>query len=343
MTISNRDIKRVARQIFASSRAIVTPFYNREKSKREVAELFQNIEALRGSVVLISAPMGTGKTFFIDQVTKEIGIHERAKPLLIGELKSESDLKREKGDVLFVDEGDIKTNWSDLNRGARVLGEHLREDGRVGLLLGDFVLRNDDLAKHLPSPRYLQTFEPVNRAFLEGVIRQRLDTYLNAGRGQDIVDPGLYDILVPDGTAFVNSFRAVLSFLENLVRTLPNDAKPCRLTVDLAKDFTRENFEPALTTDRQEDFLNRFLDFLAANHPGGSGLAPGFDRQQMFMLAKQCGYADWSSFQDEIVDPFGEQGLLLARGIPGLDEDGRFARWREPYYPSLPLMLTAEG
>lgn len=340
MTVTNKDMKRAARQVFAASRAIVTPFYNRDVSKKDVADLFANRERLKGNVLLIAAPMGTGKTFFIDQVANTLGIAGRAKPLLVGEI-TEKDLKGDTEDTIFVDEGDIKTNWSDLVRGVRLLGEHVRENNQIGLLLGDYTLRNPDLAGLLPNPRHLLSFEPLDEKFLRGVLRQRLEEYLNVRMETQIVDDDLIRALIPEGTAFVNSFRAILTFLESLVRTLPGDTKPCRLTLDMARNFMTETFDPVLSTDRQGEFLNRFLDHLAQNHRGGLGLEHGFSNDQLMLLAKQAGFENWESFKDEVIKPFGEQGLLLGRGVPGLGPDGQFERWREPFYPSLQLILMS--
>lgn len=340
MTVSNREVKRAARQIFASSRAIVTPFYNRERSKQEVATLFQNKDSLRGSTILIAAPMGTGKTFFIDQVSQTLGLAGRTRPLLVGEV-SDKDLRGGDGDVLFVDEGDIKTNWSDLVRGIETIGARLKDSDQIGLVLGDFTLRNTDLASKLPGPRYIKTFEPLTEEFLRGVLDQRFKEYLNEDKGSETIEPELMRTLIPEGTAWVNSFRTILTFLESLTRTLPSNTKPFKLTLSMARDYIAETFEPVLTTQQQADFLNVFLDFLAANHPEGAGLGTGFNNDQLMILGKQTGYDAWSTFRDEIVDPFGEQGFLLGRGIPALDDTSTFARWREPFYPSLHLLLLA--
>lgn len=342
MPITNRDVKRASRQLFASSRAIVTPFYNRVASRQEISELFADPAVLRGSTVIVSAPMGTGKTFFIDQIARHIGVVGRATPLIVKEV-SERDLARERGKVVFIDEGDIKSDWSSLVRGIETIGAHVKESGVPSLVLGDYVLRNPKLVEKLPEPRFLRSFEPLDREFLQGVVRQRLQHYLGASRSQDVIVPDLYDVLAPDGMAQVNSFRTILSFLEGLVGTLPFNGDTCRLTVEMATQFVSDNFNPSLSTERQGEFLNRFLDLLADSHPRGEGLDQGLSKEQMFELARAAGYTTWGSFQEEVIDRFGDLGLLVSRGIPGPDDKGAFARWVEPYYPSLLLMLLAEA
>ena len=341
MTINNQDIKRAATQLFASTRAYATPFYNREKSKEEIKSLFANLDPLRGGAVFISAPLGSGKTFLIDQVAPDLGITGRARTLLLGETRT-AELKKTRGEVLFVDEADIKTNWSDLRQGMATVGEYLEKTQKVGLILGDFTLRNPDLHKLVAKPpRFLYSFEGLSQAFLRGVLRQRIQHYLDRREPEEILAPDLYEVLVPDSIARINSFRVVLTFLEKLVRDLPANRQPCQLTLAMAKDFVEKAFQPPIATDRQEDFLNLFMDRLASEHPGGRNLEQGFTQTELFLMGRQVGYTTLEDFQDEIIEPFGTQGLLLAAGVPGLDETGRFARWIEPYYPSLELRLAA--
>jgi hypothetical protein len=342
MPITNRVLKRVARQVFASSRAIVPPFYNRVASRQEIEALFADRDALSGYAVLMSAPMGTGKTFFVDQIRSQLGLVGRTPPLIAKEVTDRA-LAREKGRVVFLDEADVKSDWSGLTRGVGLLGQHLATTGQVGLLLGDYTLRNFELLELLPAHRFLRSFEPLDREFLQGVIRQRLQVYLQANPNQDVVEPGLYDLLVPDGLAQVNSFRTILSFLEQLVDTLPPNDDPCQLTAALARGYAQDTFDPIFSTDQQQNFLNRLLDHLTDNHPGGIGLESGLSKEQLFELGQRAGYPDWESFQAEVVEPFGAQGLLLSGGIPTIDQKGRFARWVEPYYPSLPFLLLAEA
>lgn len=341
MAVTNRDIKPKARQVFASTRAIVTPFYNRVSSKQELTGMFTNLDAMRGSAIFVSAPMGTGKTFFIENVTPQLGIAARERPLLAPEV-SDRDLNRTKGDVVFVDESDIKASWERLSRGLAAVGRHLVESGRVGLVLGDLVLRNRELRALFPNHCFLRNFEYLDREFLHGVIRQRLEHY-GLGRGQDVIDPDLYDILAPAETASVNSFRTILSFLHGLVDTLPQNNASCWLTVDMATRHAKAAFDAEFSDDRQEKFLNIFLDYLSENHPRGTGLGSGLTKEQIFLLGRRADYTDWESFQEDIIEPFGRDGLLLSSGIPRLDENGHFARWVEPYYPSLLLRLLAEA
>ena len=340
MTVENRQVKRAARQLFASSRAIAVPFYNRKDSKAEIEKLFDRPEKLQGSVVVISAPMGTGKTFFIDQVAGKIGLGGRAKPLLVGEV-DEEELKAVSDQTVFLDEADIKSNWGDVVRGAEIFGEHIRETKKSGVLLGDFTLRNPELRKKLPEVIDLKRFEPLDIPFLKGVLNQRFKEYLDEMKGAAYFERDLLNVLIPDGTAHVNSFRAILTFLGRLVDTMRNDREPFQVNLGMAQKFMNETFEPVLTTDRQAEFLNLFLDFLADNHPQGVGLENGFSDEEIIVLARQVGFEKWDEVRDEIIDPFGEQGFLLARGVPGLNKAGQFERWREPYFPSLHLLLLS--
>ncbi|MBF8272629.1 MAG: hypothetical protein HW380_1734 [Magnetococcales bacterium] len=341
MAISNSEIKRAARQVFASSRGYETPFYNRDISKKEVADHFANLEPWRGSALIISAPMGTGKTFFVDQIKSLLGLTEGKVPLLVGEIEPKT-LKKTKGDFVFVDEGDIKTSWKALHGGLETLGKYLKDTGKIGLVLGDFSLRNPDLSRHLSKPKFMNSFEPLDEKFLRGVLKQRLSMYLQQKNPPEILSDELYNVLVPDAYGPINSFRSVLTFINQLVQELPNNDAACLLTLPMAVDWVKNQFDPEIDTDRQENFLNFFLDYIAQSHPRGTGLEQGISKEQMYLMGKQVGYTEWPSFQEEILIPFGRSGMILSRGIPRLDEEGQFERWPEPYFPSHVLLLWAE-
>lgn len=236
----------------------------------------------------------------------------------------------------------MKASWAALDRALQLVGHHLAESGRTALLLGDRTLRNPVLLSHLARPRFLDGFEPLDEPFLRGVVRQRLDRYLGEGRHvDDIIAPELYEVLAPAGLAGVSSFRTVLAFLEGMAADLPSNDATCRMTLPMARRRAEEHFDPYLSP-RQERFLNILLDHLGAHHPRGAGLEDGLDREVMSAMGKSAGGRSWDHVADEIVEPLCESGILLALGTPGLDEHGAFARYIEPFFPSLPLMLLAD-
>jgi hypothetical protein len=341
MQITNSQIKQTAMQVFASSPGYETPFYNRERSKKEIQERFKDIESLKQSAYIISAPLGTGKTFFIDQMSSELGVQTKTKPLIVKTINQEQ-LKNTEENVFFVDEGDIKSSWDNLKKGIELIQSHIDRTGQTVLLIGDYCLQNPELAGIFGKKEYLNHFEPLNKEFLQGVIKQRLSRYLDIEKPEDIIEESLYKILVPDELAPVASFRSVLSFLERVVRLLPVNSKPCKITPDLAKDWVEKEYDPAIYSDKQEDFLNNLLDFISENHPGGSGLMQGLTEDNLFMMGRKAGYKSKEEFHSDIIEPFTRNEVLISKGIPYCNEKGEFIRRPEPFYPSIPLLLLSE-
>ena len=69
MMIKNKDLKRCSRQVFTYSAQYQAPFYGREKS---IIEMQKKTAALKsGEVLVISQPLGTGKTFLVNHMISE--------------------------------------------------------------------------------------------------------------------------------------------------------------------------------------------------------------------------------------------------------------------------------
>lgn len=86
---------------------------------------------------------------------------------------------------------------------------------------------------------------------------------------------------------------------------------------------------------------NALLDSIESTPSCSPRLEPGFDNEHLLELGKQVGYRDWRSLYDGIISVLVWNELLHSAGIPKLDDEGHFARWVEPYYPSLHLRLLA--
>ena len=341
MGITCSEIKRAAAQVFAQGHDVQTPFYNRVKSSRELLAKFSGLAKDAGLVYFISAPLGSGKSFFIDQATGSLlKKQERQRPLWAKGITPQ-EIKAFKGDLLFVDDTDIKSTWDQLSNVMEVVHHHVEETGRNAIIIGDYCLRNPDLVGRFPKTGYLREFEPLNRDFLAGVLDQRISLYLKKKNGEGIVSDDLFDVLTPPGLANVATFRTVLTILAALADRLPHTSREARLDLELALDWVQD-FDPLFTSQRQHDFLNRFLDLLLVQHPNGSGLNEGLAEDPLFSLGQSLGFGDLGEFRDEIIDPFCKIGLLVSNGTPYLHDKKRFVQYPEPYLPSIQSLLLAK-
>lgn len=333
--VTNSEIKRCADQIFAYGRNYETPFYNRIESQKELKDKYKKFPD--SHAFFISAPIGTGKTFFIDFVGADIGLAPKEKQLYV-KTATTSSLNKVKDNIIFVDEGDIKTSWEGLTKGLESIASHISKTGQNAIILGDYCLKNPQLINCFNSYDYMQSFEPLNAEFLKGVLRQRIKEYVKK-EVDNIVEDALMDILTPKWTVNGASFRTILTFFSKLVRTLPANNAECIIRLDVAKKWVEDIFDPALDTEKQVIYLNLLLDYIAEKHPNGCGLDNGLSTIELFSIAYEAGYKDIEEFKKEIIEPFTRNELLVSTGMPYLDERGVFVRRPEPYVPSIMIML----
>lgn len=124
--ITNKDLKRCSQQVFTYSAQYQVQFYGREKS---IIEMQNKTAALKsGEVLIISQPLGTGKTFLVNHMIAEnkINVPRNSSFLTAKEVDENPDsMKKFPGDILIVDEVDIKTTYQKLIGGMNNLQEYL--------------------------------------------------------------------------------------------------------------------------------------------------------------------------------------------------------------------------
>jgi hypothetical protein len=329
-------------QVFSYTAAYQPPFYNRNISRQEMVDKRKMLEQFQ--VICISQPLGTGKTFFADELIrqKELELSKGERFLTAKEIAQNPNvLEVTQGDIV-VDECDIKTSWKDLRTALEILSTHLANTRRSAILIGDFSLRNNELATLLVNKTYLESFEPLNTKFLEGVISSRVKVFIpeinfESFSVDKLIEPDFMALLTPEWMNNGNSFRRVFSFLQNLAAELPQNNNPCTFTLPMAYEYLNKvEFED----DKQEEFFNLLLEFIRYKHPNGIGIGDGFFDETLFELAHELDFEDMDEFREVILDYFTQFGYLDSLGIPYYDYDvKKHIRRPEPYVPSLEFMI----
>lgn len=334
--ITNNQLKKSAGQVFAFGNQYESPFFNRDISKKELRKKSKNFKP--GSAFIISEPLGTGKTFFIDSFSKELGTVGKFTPSYPKTFSLKKLARQKNNEFIFLDEVDIKTPYEKLSEVLEILCSNIRETGQKLILIGDYSLRNPDLTDRFEYLDLMETFEPLDQEFLKGVINSRLGRYLK--KNEEIIQPDLMDLIIPQGMRPSASFRALLTMFAGMMHLLPSNSDPCRLNVNIARNWADQN-PPLFENQRQVDFLDLLLDYLADSHPNGSGLGQGFNIADLYHLAADLPskFTDIEEFEQEILVPFTRQELLISMGVPYLSDDGRFIRRPEPFLPSVQMLL----
>ena len=346
--ITCNELKRCCQQVFTYSARYQAPFYGREKSIAEIQEKVANLQARE--TLLIAQPLGTGKTFLVNYMIAQDKIQvPRGATFLtakgIGE-KPES-MEQFPGDILIVDETDVKTTYKKLTAGMENLQRYLDETGKKAIVIGDYSLRDPALNGHLRNPKFLVEFEPIDREFLYGSTALRFQLFMKDFIGpdfrlEDVLDPQLMEYLTPEWMQQVNSFRGIFSLLQVVVndnRFVRYNNSKAYLELSMFKEFLSDDGED-LDTEEQIEFLHLLEEFIRSDYPKGVGITRGFRRDELYELAKDGGIdVDYDDFAEDILYPLALGDYLISTGIP-VYRDGEFIRRPEPYVPSLRLLLA---
>ena len=346
--VTNRQITLCKEQIFSSSAAYQVPFYNRDSSKKEIIEKYKNLET--SNVICISQPLGTGKTFLVDQLINEgvLEIKKGERFLTAKEVANKPDVLDKLQDAtLVVDECDIKSEWSELEKALAILNDHLAESKKSAIVIGDFCMQNQKLASLLERKTYLENFESLNAGFFEGALVARIGKFLKDEVDIEtftidkFIEPGLMRLLTPEWMSNGNSFRRVFSFLQVLASELPKNNNPCTFTLDMARDYERSQ-EVEFEEEQQEEFFQVFLEYIRERHPDGNGIGEGLFDETLFNLAREVGFQDMDEFRNVILEPYTRLEHFVSLGIPYYDDTSKkFICRPQPYVPSLKCMLRA--
>ena len=347
--ITNKDLKRCSQQVFTYSAQYQAPFYGREKS---IIEMQKKTATLKpGEVLVISQPLGTGKTFLVNHMISEgkISVPRNSSFLTaMGVDENPDSMKKFPGDILIVDEVDIKTTYKKLTGGMRNLQEYLDYTGKKAVVIGDFSLKDPELSGCLHNQQMLTDFEELDREFLCGVLTQRFQYFLSDCLDadfcfEDVIDPELINYLSPAWMKMVNSFRGVFSLLQSVVNSdkyVRYNNDKAYLELSMFKEYLADDDALELDEDVQYEFLKILKDYLRSEFPKGTGITRGFTIDELYQLA-QMGELDieYDDFADDILYPLAVADLLISTGIP-TENDGQFIRRPAPFVPSLKMLLS---
>ena len=347
--ITNKDLKRCNKQVFTCSAQYQAPFYGREKS---MLEMQNKIAALKsGEVLIISQPLGTGKTFLVNHMIaeKKISVPRNSSFLTAKGIDENPDsMKQFPGDILIVDEVDIKTTYKKLIGGMSNLQEYLDDSNKKAIVIGDFSLKDPELSSCLHNQQMLIDFEQLDKEFLCGVLNQRFQHFMPEHLDADfclenVIDIELINYLSPAWMRMINSFRGVFSLLQSVVDSdkyvrFNNDK--AYLELSMFKEYLADDSNLNLDDDVQYEFLKILREYLRSEFPKGVGITRGFTTDELYQLA-QMGEIDieYDNFADEILYPLAVSELLISTGIPTYN-DGQFIRRPAPFVPSLKLLLS---
>lgn len=345
--VTNKDLKMCNEQIFSYSAAYQVPFFGREDAIEEIQELNKNLKP--GETLVISEPLGTGKTFLVNYMISsgKLDVPTGASFLTVRGIAEEPEsMDAFLGDTLVVDEADVKTPVKKLVKGLGMLAEYLKESGRKAILLGDYSLKNQNISGKLEHTVSLLKFGDMDKVLLKGVLEERFQHFLELKEFlvEEVMEEELLDYLVPEWMKSVNSFRGIFSLLQQVVaneKYVRYNSERAFLTVEMVHDFLCNDDSMQLETE-QRKFFELFCEFMKEMYPKGKGITTGFKVEELYDLAKNGGInKNLQEFAEDILYPFATADLLVSTGVPEYEGSGSsFVRRPAPYVPSLRLLLS---
>lgn len=345
--ITNKELKMCSEQIFSSSAKYQVPFFGREKAIEEMLKLTNNLRP--AETIVISQPLGTGKTFLVNYMINSGGlaVPKGSSFLTVRGIADDPDCMEEfSGDTLIVDEADIKTPVKKLIKGIDLLADYLKKSGRKAILLGDYSLKNGNISGKLKNTIPLLNFGDMDKEFLKGVIEQRFQYFINFEEFhiEEVMELELLEYLAPDWMKAVNNFRGIFSVMQQVVaneKYIRYNNEKAFLTVDMFYDFLCKDRLLELD-EEQEIFLEILRTYIREIYPKGNGITAGFTVEELYELAMNNGLKkNLQEFTEDILYSFATVGLLVSVGIPQYDGEGTtFIRRPAPYVPSLRLLLS---
>ncbi|MCI8963512.1 MAG: hypothetical protein HFG37_07345 [Eubacterium sp.] len=345
--ITNKDLKMCNEQVFSYSAAYQVPFFGRDAAMEEMQELNSGLKP--GEALIISQPLGTGKTFLVNHMISvgKLDLPMGASFLTVrGITEDPRNMEIFPGDTLVIDEADIKTPVKKLKKGLDLLADYLNSSKRKAIILGDYSLKNQNISGKLEHVVPLLKFGDMDRDFLKGVLEQRFKHFLNLEEFEiaDVIESELLDYLTPDWMKPVNTFRGIFSLLQQVTandKYIRYNGERAFLTMDMVHDLLYKDGIMQLDRD-QNSFLQLLCDYIREMYPKGNGITVGFQREELYDLAKKGGMnMGLQEFTDNVLYPFATADLLVSTGIPEYEGSGStFVRRPAPYVPSLRLLLS---
>ena len=347
--ITNKELKRCSQQVFTYSAQYQAPFYGREKSMIEMQEKATALKP--GEALIISQPLGTGKTFLVNHMITEgkIDVPRGSNFLTAKGIDENPDsMKQFPGDILIVDEADIKTTYKKLIGGMKNLQKYLGDSEKKAIVIGDFSLKDPELNSCLQNQQMLTDFEDLDREFLRGVLTQRFEYFMSDVLDvdfclDDVIDLEVINYLSPAWMKMVNSFRGVFSLLQGVVNSdkyVRFNNEKAYLERSMFKEYLADDDALELDEEVQYEFLNILRDYLRSEFPKGTGITRGFTIDELYQFAQMGGLdIEYDDFAEDILYPLAVSDLLISTGIPTYS-DGQFIRRPEPFVPSLKLLLS---
>ncbi len=353
--ISNVGLKEMAPILFAHTGSLVVPeiFAGRESEMKRLLSHMEGVE--RGSVLVLSEPLGTGKTTFLGNASRALAdkgllATEREDSAIVGirEFSEEYVDELAADEVLILDEVDRKHKREKAMNKLSLINERLGESFSQLILSGDqSVTDRADLREVLDNAKSVEWLgmKALTPELLFEALQKRAGYYFRdddrvAEELPEIFEPAFLRRFIPDTDPPVATFRESLKLLSELASSpsaVPLNEGPCRFSAESCDGWFAEM--PPVTDDQtQVEFLlwlGTYLDSLEQVGEPFRALAT----EEWFALHPIGGIDDPEQYEERILDPLVRADVLRGFGVPFAEGTGKVRRDPGPYLPSVKTFL----
>ena len=346
MTITNSQAINQRDILFASTHAFnfAGIFANRFESKKVLGNQITS----PGSNVLITDKLGSGKTFFMEAVIGELAL-EKITLWKFGQFPAD-DADLSDREVVFIDECDIKLPVRRWRTAFERLAEWRAKLDCCFVFIGDYTLRSAAVLEKFAGPRpSMVPMENLDQDFLRLALKNRFSVAfgehfrafeldnpsLLPDEMVDIMEPEVWQALLPAWDGSTNVFRDVFRFLHQIASMLPADSQPMRVGQDLVSQWLAHN-----RISFESEMQKRLFDKLAQECASGYQGEPIESADLARLINADISAMD--TFQQEVLEPLARQGLLISQGTPSINWDNlSYDRYPGPYSPGAMLRFSA--
>jgi hypothetical protein len=339
-SITNRDVLLNKLQLFTHSPGYQTP-QNFVGRTRETEVLVKQMIDQAPKVVTLSDLLGSGKSFLIEMSLHEAGIKDIVKPVLIRNV-DEPKLRSTKYPFIIIDDIDVRNPYNVIEMKLGIVNKLINETNKPVFLIGDYTLRNEKVLSIFTSiqKREQVKMEQLGKKLLIDALNQRATKELKKPISIELFEPDVLNYLLPNTTPGVATFREVLTYLDKIAGELPPINEKCLISSREVREWLKKEIVH-FPNEYTKQFYQFIIKYIRENYTPEKEMQ-AIETSRFKEMYPIQGINTDDEYEEKILKPFTEKGILKSFGIPFLKDTNFSSRFAGPYLPTIKTFLEAK-